>query len=80
MKLLTTNGDLIHQGDFKNIKELVEYCVKNKISLEAADLRGANLVNTYFKHCTFNKSSFNKSSFKGSKRYGSVFRPSKYFI
>jgi hypothetical protein len=43
MKLLRTDGTLIHEGNFDNIRKLVEYCVRNGISLERADLRWANL-------------------------------------
>ena len=36
-------GEVIHEGDFKNIKEAVEDAVRKKISLSGADLWRANL-------------------------------------
>lgn len=44
MQILKTDGSLlIDLPQFDTIKDAVEYCVKNKISLQKADLRGADL-------------------------------------
>ena len=49
MKLKRIDKSIIIDQEFKTVKEAVEYCVENKISLQSADLigaylKGANLI------------------------------------
>jgi len=37
------NGETIHEGPYKTMTELVEYCAKNGISMHMANLRGVDL-------------------------------------
>ena len=64
MRLLRTDGTLIHEGDFDSIKELVEYCVREGISLERADLRWANLRGADLGFANFREADFRKANFE----------------
>jgi len=43
MQLKRIDGTIIHEGEYDTVKEMVKYCIFNRISLERANLRCANL-------------------------------------
>lgn len=56
------NGKLIYSGDHKNLKNAVEYCVKNEISLNGAYLDGAFLDGALYSILSILKINFNSLS------------------
>ena len=64
-------GKIIVEREAESIKELVEYCVKNKISLFQADLSRSNLSYSDLRGSNLRGSNLSYSDLRGSDLSGS---------
>ena len=60
------NSEVIHEGDFKDIKEAVEDAVKKEISLKRADLRGADLQQADLSGAYFRGTNLQRANLSGA--------------
>ena len=68
----TIYDKIIYQGEHDTLKNAVEYCVKNRISLnhaslDYASLNGASLDHASLDHASLNHASLNQASLNGAK-------------
>ena len=60
------NGDVICESEKEILKEAVEECAKNKMSLQGADLRGASLGRAYLQGASLQGTNLRGADLQGA--------------